>query len=180
MAQKKKYTSINNDFEALVSEFVGDNTVYGTLGGLSRQEARANVERGYRGEEYIRKKVSNNGYQALLSVGSRTKADVYAHKNCGFVQHIMLVQVKTSIDTPKTLNERQKESLRKLAVRFHEFLASHFEVNILVSYGYAGVKEDAAGRMRLHSKEYFGRVPKIKPRNWQHHPKGTIEDGWSY
>ena len=103
-------------------------------------------EIGMAGEEYVASLLTDLGYDAVISPGSRSPADVWAIQKYEDFIHIALTQVKTSYDMPRKLGKEEIKALKDLDDFVWESLAEYPEVSAeviesgrIISCGYAGV-----------------------------------------
>lgn len=98
------------------------------------------------GEEYVASLLVDLGYDAVISPGSRSPADVWAIQKYEDFIHIALTQVKTSYDIPRKLGKEEIKALKAFADFVWQSLDEYPDVsdNIIesgkiISSGYAGV-----------------------------------------
>ena len=119
-------------------------------------------------EDYIVTRISaiTPNYTIIKSKGSRTPADIYALAKHKDYWHIILIQVKSSLQKDKivSLNESDIKLFNELGETVRDvfkesvFSNKHGNKSILISNGYAGVwriKTDAGHRHRLEKTRIF-------------------------
>ncbi|QYJ67973.1 hypothetical protein [Flavobacterium litorale] len=134
--------------------------------GLNGPPPTNNREAGDNAENYISRKIKKSlkGYSCKKSLGSQTPADIFAIKKIDSYWHIMLIQVKSSIDKSKIviLNYDDKQKLNAFAKYLkRELLTSDLftrykNSKIVISTGYAGVYYNTkTNRNYLVKTDYF-------------------------
>lgn len=113
---------------------------------------KSNREAGDSAEDYILRKVKDlpQNYIGKKSKGSQSPSDIFAVANRGRFWHIMLIQVKSSIDRNKIykLNDGEIKVLSEFAKFFKkelnssELMKNYKKSSIVISTGYAGVHID--------------------------------------
>jgi hypothetical protein len=103
-------------------------------------------EIGLAGEEYVASLLIDLGYDAVISPGSRSPADVWAIQKYEDFIHIALTQVKTSYDIPRKLGRKEINELEVFADfvwenldEYHDVSENIIESGRIISCGYAGV-----------------------------------------
>jgi hypothetical protein len=137
-------------FEDYVVEAVSDfpENRISVIAGI--QKGLSTTEIGQIGEEFVQYLMTKQDYEAVLSPGSRTPADVWAFRNFRHAYHVALIQVKTAfeLDEPEFPNFRKSQTREFLDWASDILLYSEFvpqkiqEKPFLFSYGYAGVVLD--------------------------------------
>ena len=102
---------------------------------------------GDKAEQYIVRKLNTLNYEAYITPGSKSPADIFAVKRRQGYWHIMLIQVKSSkkVSTIKKLNEAKIEELNDLGkfvkaqLKKVEMMNDYSSKPVLVSTGYAAV-----------------------------------------
>lgn len=111
------------------------------------EEALATVELGNKGELFVKERLSDRKYRALLSAASRTPSDVWDIADMGNYYHIMLIQVKTTKgDRPAELTQENVNELKTLASFVVQRLKKSSKVPkdfsdkpLVLSIGYSGI-----------------------------------------
>jgi len=150
------------NFELFVDEIVDQwrsekKTILESAGlkGLS------NREKGDLAEDYILRKVSKIKpyYNAVKSKGSQTPSDIYSVARRNGYWHIMLIQVKSSVNSKGIykLNDNDKKALDELAkfikkqIGVSNHMADYKKKPLIISNGYAGVYRNVNGKNVKHT-----------------------------
>lgn len=120
---------------------------------------------GDKAEQYIVRKLNKLNYEAYITPGSKSPADIFAAKRRQGYWHIMLIQVKSSrnVSTIKKLNKTKVQELKDLGkfvkeqLKKVEMMNDYANKPILVSTGYAAVHslESKSGLRNLIKETEF-------------------------
>lgn len=107
----------------------------------------SNRETGDLAEQAVLRRLDKINYEAYITPGSKSPADIFAVKRRQGYWHIMLIQVKSSgrVDTIKKLNAAKIDELNKLAkfvkdrIKSIPLMKDYADKSVLISTGYAGI-----------------------------------------
>jgi hypothetical protein len=112
----------------------------------------SNWERGDSAENYILRKIKgiSQNYIGKKSIASRSPADIFAVARRDKYWHVMLIQVKSSIDPNSIykLSKKDQDILNefgkyfKKQIQLSEALKQYKQSSFVISTGYAGVYKD--------------------------------------
>ena len=102
---------------------------------------------GDKAEQYVVRKLNGLNYEAYITPGSKSPADIFAVKRRQGYWHIMLIQVKSSVkvSTIKKLNKTKVEELNNLGklvkaqIKKIELMKSYASKPTLVTTGYVAI-----------------------------------------